>query len=453
MAPGDRPLPSQSLSRRFYSVLTWLVQPLLRRKLRRRGQAEPGYLMRIDERFGRYDAEMRAALARRAGAPRLWIHAVSLGETRAAAILVPALRERWPGVQLLLTHSTATGRAEGQRLMREGDLQLWLPWDTPACVGRFVQAARPDLGLVMETEVWPNLMAACRTAGVPAVLVNARLNDKSLRGAQRWPALMAPAYAGFTRILAQSDEDAARLRLAGGVDVVVTGNLKYDARPSMPQLEKAARWRAGLDKPVVMLASSREGEEQALLARLAALREAGTWVDAVQWMIVPRHPQRFDAVRVLAEQAGWHVSVRSGWDDARGPAGTAATASVRRPVLWLGDTLGEMALYYGLADLALLGGSFEPLGGQNLIEAAACACPVVMGPHTFNFAEAAQLAESAGAARRVADLAQALDRVRELVLEQPAGLQAMRAASQDFAQHRRGAVSATVRELASLLPL
>ena len=126
---------------------------------------------------------------------------------------------------------------------------------------------------------------------------------------------------------------------------------------------------------------------------------------------------------------------------------------MRRPVLWLGDTLGEMALYYGLADLALLGGSFEPLGGQNLIEAAACACPVVMGPHTFNFAEAAQLAESAGAARRVADLAQALDRVRELVLEQPAGLQAMRAASQDFAQHRRGAVSATVRELASLLPL
>ncbi|KAF1020917.1 MAG: 3-deoxy-D-manno-octulosonic acid transferase [Paracidovorax wautersii] len=433
----------QRASLALYSGLLWLAQPLVRRKLRRRGRQEPDYVADIEQRFGHYPAAVRDALIQRpAQGPRIWLHAVSLGETRAAGILIPALRARWPGLQLVLTCSTATGRQEGRRHLRDGDLQLWLPWDTRAAARRFVQAVRPDLGLLMETEIWPNLMAQLSQAGVPTVLVNARLNEKSTQGALRWPALMVPAYARFARVLAQSAGDAERLARVGARDVRVRGNLKYDAQPDAAQIAQAQAWRQRLDRPVALFASSREGEEAALLAALAA----DTRAQPAQWLVVPRHPQRFDAVAELAERQGWTVRRRSAWGDAGPPpdAGGGRT-------LWLGDSMGEMALYYALADVALLGGSFEPLGGQNLIEAAACGCPVVMGPHTFNFAQACEQAEAAGAAQRVAGLPQAVAAVRAL-LDSPDRLAAMRAASAGFVAGSQGAVQATVQDLAPLLP-
>ncbi|WP_442339249.1 3-deoxy-D-manno-octulosonic acid transferase, partial [Comamonas aquatica] len=240
-----------------YSALAWAAQPLLRRKLRRRAQAEPGYGESVGERFGRYAP---ADLGRDGAGHWVWVHAVSLGETRAAALLIAELRAALPGMRLLLTNGTATGRAEGRKLLQPGDLQVWQPWDSPQVVRRFLRQFRPAVGVLMETEIWPNLVAGCHQAGVPLVLANARLNPKSLAGAQRWPALFGPTYAALRAVWAQSQEDAERLRSLGAPVQAVLGNLKFDVQPDAQLLARGQAWRAASPRPVVMLASAREGE-------------------------------------------------------------------------------------------------------------------------------------------------------------------------------------------------
>lgn len=424
------------LARALYSLLMWAAQPFLRRKLARRGRSEPGYLQAVEERFGVYShpAELRSEL--------VWVHAVSLGETRTAGILMAALRERFPGLRLLLTHGTATGRAEGAALLREGDVQVWQPWDSQAAVRRFFEHFQPRLGVLMETEVWPNTVASARERGVPLALVNARLSDKSLQQALRVALLSRPAYAALTAVYAQSEADAQRLRALGAKVEGVFGNLKFDATPNAAQQAQGKRWRQALGRPVLMLASSREGEELGFIEQIRQLALSGRETIAIenvatlQLLVVPRHPQRFAEVAALLEQAGLSVSRRSGW------SGEPQQADV-----WLGDTLGEMALYYAMSDAALLGGSFEPLGGQNLIEAAACGCPVIMGPHTFNFAEVAELAQAAGAARRVEDMSEGVRTARAL-LGRPAAHEAAVAASLQFAAQHKGAAANTAQALA-----
>ncbi|HWI82345.1 3-deoxy-D-manno-octulosonic acid transferase [Ramlibacter sp.] len=411
--------------RPLYSLVLIGAQPFLRRKLRRRGVAEPGYLHAIDERFGRYRSPAEPGA--------LWIHAVSLGETRAAGILLQRLRERQPDLRVLLTHGTATGWAEGERLLRPGDRQAWLPWDTPRAVRRFLGHFQPSAGVLMETEVWPNLVAECRARRIPLALANARLSAKSLAQARRLPRLSRPAYGALAAVWAQTQADAQRLAAAGAHRPGVFGNLKFDAAPDAEQLARGRAWRSALGRPVVMFASSREGEEAQLLDAIRAAPAAD-----VQWLLVPRHPQRFDEVAELAASRGFTVSRRSAWTD--GPAAGE---------LWIGDSLGEMALYYGLADCALLGGSFEPLGGQNLIEAAACGCPVVLGPHTFNFAEASQLAEAAGAAQRVPDIGAGVRAA--LALAGDAGRRAAAsAAGLAFASAHQGAAERTAAAVLAL---
>ncbi len=419
------------LLRSIYSLVLTAAQPLLLRKLRRRGRQEPGYLQAIDERFGRYDAPARPGA--------LWIHAVSLGETRAAAILVRALRARDPSLRLVLTHGTATGRAEGVRLLQAGDLQAWLPWDTPQAVTRFLDHFQPAAGILMETEVWPNLAALCAQRGVPLALANARLSDKSLRQAMRLRALAQPAYAALAAVWAQTEDDAQRLTEAGARVSAVMGNLKFDADPDPALLATGRAWRARCGGPVLMFASSREGEEGDFLREAVARRGQG-----LRWLLVPRHPQRFDAVAALAAQAGLSVSRRSAWGEA-GPDADALQAD-----LWLGDTLGEMPLYYALSDAALLGGSLARLGGQMLIEAAACACPVVMGPHTFNFARASEHAQAEGAALRVDDMGEGVAQAAALV-SQPARRAAMAQAAQRFAQAHGGSADRTAQAIFALM--
>ncbi|MGP1517233.1 MAG: 3-deoxy-D-manno-octulosonic acid transferase [Ottowia sp.] len=417
----------------LYHLLAWAAQPLLRRKLARRGVAEPGYLHAVDERFGRYSQPRPAG-----SAPLIWVHAVSLGETRAAAALIAELRQHMPGMRLLLTHGTATGRAEGQKLLQSGDVQVWQPWDSRAAVRRFLHHFRPDLGLLMETEVWPNLVRQSARAGVPLLLVNARLSEKSLRRARQAGLLMRPAYAALRAAWAQTDADARRLREMGVPLVRTLGNLKYDLAPSPGLAALGQGWRAQAGgRPVVMLASSREGEERLLLEQIRALPAPAR--SAVQWLIVARHPQRFDEIARLIEAQGWPVRRRSQRADwiAPPPGDIPADMPADQPYIALGDSLGEMPAYYHLAHLALLGGSFAPLGGQNLIEAAACACPVFMGPHTFNFAQAAQSALQTGAARRFDDLAQALPAAIELC-QTPAAHARMAQAALAFAQSHRG---------------
>jgi 3-deoxy-D-manno-octulosonic-acid transferase len=411
----------------LYSLAMWMAQPLVRRKLRRRAVDEPRYGQAVEQRFGHYEGVPRPASG---GGPLVWVHAVSLGETRAAAVLIEALRQSYPGMRLLLTHGTATGWEQGSSLLKEGDVQVWQPWDTPAAVGRFLRHFHPHVGLLMETEVWPNMVAACARAKVPLCLVNARMSEQSQRKAQQLRWLSRDAFAELHLVLAQTEEDAVRLRALGATVQAVTGNLKFDATPDADKLARGRNWRAGSDKPVLMFASSREGEEQMLID---ALRHQPAL--PVQWLVVPRHPQRFDAVEQLFQSSGYSVSRRSAWSDA------PQTADV-----WLGDSLGEMPLYFGLADMALLGGSFAPLGGQNLIEAAACGCPVLMGPHTFNFAQAAEMAEDAGAALRCTDMEDALRQALSTVGDATA-LERLRQTALNWSQAHRGATRRTLEAL------
>ncbi|MBT9477655.1 3-deoxy-D-manno-octulosonic acid transferase [Polaromonas sp.] len=439
-----------ALALRFYSLLMWLGQPLLRRKLARRGLQEPGYLDAVDERFGRYRQPAEAVSG------LVWVHAVSLGETRTAAMLLQALRAQHPGLRLLLTHGTATGRAEGATLMLPGDVQVWQPWDSPTAVARFLDHFKPRLGLLMETEIWPNLVAAARARSLPLVLVNGRLSEKSLQQALRMAPLSCPAFGALSAVYAQTELDASRFRQLGAPVAGVFGNLKFDATPDAGQLAQGRAWRQALAQPVLMFASSREGEEDEFLKKIKALAYVGiehSAIDSVaksspgafKALIVPRHPQRFDEVAALVVQHGLRVSRRSTWAGNPGDHQEAMDADV-----WLGDSLGEMALYYGLSDVALLGGSFAPLGGQNLIEAAACGCPVVMGPHTFNFAEAAERAEAEGAALRVSSMADAVQAGLGLAVNPAAMAQAV-AAGLAFAARHRGATSKTLEALRTYL--
>ncbi len=426
-----------TFARALYSALAWAAQPLLRRKLRRRAVAEPGYAVAVPERFGHYTP---ADLGRDGQGQWVWIHSVSLGETRAAAILIKALRERLPQMRLLLTHSTATGREEGAKLLQKGDVQVWLPWDSLRATRSFIAQFRPAVGVLMETEIWPNLIAGCANAGIPLALANARLNEKSEAGALKMGPISRPTYAALAAVWAQTEDDAKRLRNVGAQVSAVLGNLKFDVQPDEVQLARAANWRKALAKPVILFASSREGEEALLLQQLQQNPAA---LQAAQWLIVPRHPQRFDEVAQLISDAGFALSRRSQWGDIL-PADAHT--------IWLGDSLGEMPLYYGLASVALMGGSFEPLGGQNLIESLACGTPVVLGPHTFNFSQASEMAVQAGAALRSADMAAGVEDALALVADAQQ-LQTMQGKARSFTQQHRGAAGATADAIVQLMKL
>ena len=393
----------------LYSAALYALLPLVLLKLWWRGRREPGYRRRIGERFGQYRFAPERAV--------VWVHAVSVGEARASAPLVRALQEEFPDHELLVTCSTATGRETLKQMYGESVSIAWLPYDYPGSVRRFVEHFRPRLGLLMETEIWPNLLAACRALGVPVVLASARMSERSALGYRKWSAVTRPAFSSLAAACAQSDADASRLAELGAKDVSVCGNLKFDIAPDPAQVEAGLAWKASLGRPVLLLASTRDGEERLFVEALAAS-------DALA-VLVPRHPQRFDAVAALL---GESVRRRSRREDPL-PADR----------LFLGDTMGEMAFYYAAADVAIIGGSFLPLGGQNLIEACAVGTPVIFGPSMHNFAEASSLALAAGAAEQVPDAAQAI-RAANALIEDRARREAMGAAGQRLCATHRGAV-------------
>jgi len=422
------------LSRFLYSIAWWLLLPLVLARLWWRGRAEPGYRRHPGERLGFYPPLPTAA-------PLIWLHAVSVGETRAAAPLVAALLAAYPRHRILLTHMTATGRATGAALFGhwgERVLQSWLPYDTGWMTRRFLAHFAPQLGLLMETEVWPNLLAQCARRNLPVALVNARLSARSLARGQRLPALFGEAAANLTLVAAQTDADAARITQLGARQVRVTGSLKFDVAPPDDAVARGAalRQRFGA-RPVLLCASTREGEEALILQ---ALRAAPGLDDALL-VLVPRHPQRFDAVAQLIAAHGFASARRS----ALGPEPLAPEVRVL-----LGDSMGEMFAYYAACDIAFIGGSLLPLGGQNLIEACALGKPVLLGPHTFNFATVSDDAVASGAALRVADAAALLQQAARLLHADQARA-AMGAAASGFARRHRGATERTMALLAPLL--
>jgi 3-deoxy-D-manno-octulosonic-acid transferase len=383
-----------------YTLLLCLLLPLALLKLVWRSFRQPEYLHHVPERFGFYRMP-------RPTEPIIWLHAVSVGETRATAPLVALLRERYPQHRILMTHTTPTGRAAGEQLFGDHVLRCYLPYDLPGAMARFLDHFQPQTGLLMETELWFNLIAACEKRDMPLLLVNARLSERSARGYARLGRLAADGLQKLAAIAAQTEPDAQRLRGLGVQDVTVTGNLKFDVTPPPEAQEKGAALRLlfGQGRPVFLAASTRDGEEPLVLDAVAAANVPGLLT-----VIVPRHPQRFNEVAVMLEKRGLPFVRRSSLLEAP-PSPQPSPARIKGAVgadiqVVLGDSMGEMFAYYAACDMAFIGGSLLPLGGQNLIEACAMGKPVLIGPHTWNFEAVAQSALEAGAALRVEDPAQ-----------------------------------------------
>jgi 3-deoxy-D-manno-octulosonic-acid transferase len=420
------------LMRTLYSIAWWLAMPMVLARLWWRGRREPGYRRHLRERFGFYDTIAKQ--------PIIWIHAVSVGETRAAEPLVEALLAAYPKHAILLTHMTPTGRATGQAVFEKYApriLQCYLPYDTNWMASRFLRHFLPDICILMETEVWPNMIAQCMRFNVPIALVNARLSERSLAKARRLSGLMSQAASGISCVAAQTDADAERFRQLGVRNVQVTGSVKFDVTPPETALATGAALRTQFgSRPVLLCASTRDGEEALILDAMKAASPNDNLV-----VIVPRHPQRFDEVARLIVSRGFTMTRRS----------TLGSADVTPDtVVVLGDSMGEMFAYYAACDIAFIGGSLLPLGGQNLIEACALGKPVLIGPHTFNFGPISDDAVAAGAALRVADANAMLGNAARLL--QPSHERSdMGVRAKAFASQHRGATSRTVSLLQPLI--
>lgn len=404
-------------ARLLYTLVLWLLLPFIFFKLLWRARLQPEYLQHVPERFGYYKP--------RCEQPVIWLHAVSVGETRATVSLVEKLLKHFPQHQIVLTHTTPTGRATSEQLFGNQVIRVYLPYDYPYVVRRFLRHFQPELGMLMETEIWFNLIQACKRERVPLLLLNARMSGKSALGYARFDALTRPALQALSGIAAQTEDDAQRLMQLGAQQVSIMGNLKFDIAPPRVMLElgKVLRERFGATRKVFLAASTREGEEALLLD---AWRVAAP--DALL-VLVPRHPQRFNEVAALIEQRHLRMLRRS------------ASEPVGKDVqVVLGDSMGEMFAYFAAADMAFIGGSLLPYGGQNLIEALAVGTPVLIGTHTFNFSEATHLAVAAGAARRVSDATE-LVRVLQYLIENEVALAEMHQHGLRFVAMHQGATN------------
>jgi len=429
--------------------LGWhVLLPIVLLRLWWRGRKDPGYRQSIAERFG---------FGLRIQPRAIWIHAVSVGETRAAQPLIEAYLLQ--GKSILLTCMTPNGRRTGATIFAEaiaqGRLQqVYLPYDLCWSVERFLKAAKPEMGLFMETEAWPTIVFRAAEVKLPIFLINARLSERSARRVVRFGAAGRALFQSFAAILAQTELDAARYRELGVKQCEVVGNLKFDVVLNPALVEHGLAWHAHLEKNnrlMVCAASTRDGEEGIILEAWQALlqmhAEESTSSPQPLLCIVPRHPERFTEVAELIRASGLTLLQRSEMDL---DAADLHSKIDRKTAVVLGDSMGEMPLYYCASDLVVMGGSLMPLGGQNLIEACAAGCPVLLGEHTFNFQQASQDAIDCGAAMRIkgngslaAELADAMGRI----LQDKGRRQFMREAALQYAANYRGA---TTRIMAAL---
>jgi 3-deoxy-D-manno-octulosonic-acid transferase len=412
----------------LYTLALWLLLPYIFLRLLWRARKQPEYLCHIAERFGFYSVRSDKLV--------IWLHAVSVGETRATQSLVTKLLATYPHHQILITHTTPTGRAASLQLYDDHVIRVYLPYDYPFAVSKFLRHFRPQLGILMETEIWFNLIHTCHEFGTPLLLLNARMSEKSARGYGRAARLTRNALGELTVIAAQTADDAARLTSLGAQNVSIMGNLKFDIEPpgDMLKLGKQLREQFGITRKVFLAASTREGEEVLLLDALKNVH-----IPNLLLVIVPRHPQRFSDIANLLVQRGIMFQRRSN--------NLAVPTEIQ---VVLGDSMGEMFAYYAAADLAFIGGSLLPYGGQNLIEACLVGTPVLVGPYTYNFAEATRLAISAGAADLVQDAHKMIAKL-QLLLHDPKALSEMRQQCARFVELNRGATDISLHIITNLL--
>ena len=417
--------------RLIYNVLIYLAAPMALLMQLWRGLRDPSYRERLGERFG-FGSVLPG--------DTIWIHAVSVGEVQAAESLVKQLLARHPRHPLLLTTVTPTGAARARQLFGNSVLLRYVPFDLPGSVRRFFDRVRPRLAMILETELWPNLYAECGRREVPLVLASARISPRSVGRYRRLVPLFRQALSHGIVIAAQSEADAGRFRSIGAnpARTHVTGNIKFDFQPPAGIEERGTRWREtnAPGRPIWVAGSTHEGEEDMILdAHRAVLRR----FPDVLLLLVPRHPQRFDAARELLTRRGEAYTKRS-----------SGTAIPRATSVMLGDTMGELMVFYAAADVAFVAGSLVPIGGHNLLEPASLGRPVLTGPHNFNSEAVVRLLLEAGAARIVADTRQLGEAVSDLLGD--TGLRtSMGAAGRGVLDANRGALDRLLKLVDPLL--
>ncbi len=414
--------------RALYDWILRLMLPFLLVRLFLRGFRNPGYWQRIAERFG-FAPDWKE--------PRLiWIHAVSVGEVRAAAPIVKALAEHYPHHGVLITTMTPTGSETVRTLFGDRVLHCYVPYDYPSAVRRFLDRACPELALVMETEMWPNLFHACGARGIPLIMANVRMSERSMRGYLRVAVLARATLAQVTHVAAQSSADAERIIRIGADPgrVHITGSIKFEQSLSGSMLERAdvLRGEWGRGRPVWIAASTHEGEEESALAAHRELRKRDRLADALL-VLVPRHPERFNQVARLAERLGFAIKRRS---DQGGPLD-------RGVEVLIGDTMGELQLFLAAGDAAFVGGSLVPVGGHNTLEASVVGKPVVFGPHMFNFGEIATMTLERGAGLQIQSAGELAPAISDL-LGSANRRDALGAAGRKMVEENRGALARTV---------
>lgn len=409
--------------RLLYSALYYCLLPLLLLRMLWRSRRAVAYRQRLPERFGLFTARGELHL------PAIWVHAVSMGETVAAAPLIESLLRQYPGHRLVVTTTTPTGSERVRALFGDRVFHVYLPWDLPGCMRRFLARTRPALLLIMETELWPNMLHYSRVAGCRTMLLNARMSERSARGYRRVHGLTQAMLQQLDVVACQSSTDGERLLTLGLPEsaLVCTGSLKFDLELGAKLLSEAASARRAISspgRPVVVAASTHEGEEVLILGAFRRVREA---VGDCLLVLVPRHPERFDDAAELCRREGWQVQRRSAAADP-GPGDD----------ILLGDTMGELLLLLGCATVAIIGGSFVPRGGHNPLEAAAWGVPIVVGPHMANFAQISQQLLAGGAMVQL-DGADGLAPCVIALLREPARARAMGAAGAQVLANNRGA--------------
>ena len=414
--------------RTLYTIVLYAMMPYVWLRLVWRARRDRGYLRHVGERFG---------FGPCAGKGGILVHAVSVGEVQAALPLLDVMLEEGRG-PVLLTTSTPSGRRRGESLFAGRVAQRYLPWDLPGAIRRFLARTAPRAVIVLETELWPNLIHACTERSIPLVYVNARLSERSAAGYRRFRGLFAPALARINAIAAQTREDAARLVATGARPerVVVTGNTKLDVAvpTAIRESGQLLRHRIGASRRVWIAASTHEGEEEMVLDALSRVREE---VTGCRLILVPRHVERAGRVASLVRRRGYSVSLRTdGFDE---------SADVL-----LGDTMGELPVFYAASDLAFVGGSLVDIGGHNLLEPAVLGIPALAGPHTRNFADLTASLQAVGAVRLVYGAADLAGTVVEL-LRDPNQRHRMGEEGRAFVLSNRGARERTMAVIDRLL--
>ncbi|MCV6620355.1 MAG: lipid IV(A) 3-deoxy-D-manno-octulosonic acid transferase [Cellvibrionaceae bacterium] len=425
----------------FYSLIFYLALPAVLLRLLWRAIKAPAYAKRWQERFGLFPKLTDSR-------PVICLHSVSVGETIAASPLITRLLEDYPDHQLMVTTTTPTGSALLQERFAGQLAHVYLPYDLPDAVARFLNKLEPELMLIMETELWPNLLAACKKRSIPSLLLNGRLSERSAKGYQRVSALSAPMFAALSGMYAQSEADRQRFISTGAKaeSTVVSGNIKFDLQLNDELREQAKKlkqqWRecsTGKEKFLIAAASTHPGEDEIILEAFGQLIQQEP---RARLLLVPRHPERFNEVARLIEEQGLNMQRRS-----ETKSGKALEDNCQ---VILGDTMGEMLCFFGAVDAAFIGGSLVDRGGHNMIEAAAWGLPIVTGKSCFNFVEANSLLQTAGALLQVENATELADHWKQLIND-PEQVKAMSTAALEVAESNRGALDKMMMGIAAHL--